>query len=167
MRIQKIVCDRCGKEIAGNPVQIMPGYVDRKTGDLWPDNNNPLPDWAEKILGKDFCVECTEKIVRYANGRLKVNPEFEQAVEEMVSNGTQKKKETVESVSMVQIDGSEEIVKDALPKEKPAGRQKLDTGKILALTKAGWSVKKIADEMGVNTQAIYDARYRLKKEGKL
>lgn len=40
-------------------------------------------------------------------------------------------------------------------------------GKVMALTKAGWSASKIADELGISAQGVYDARYRLKKEGKL
>lgn len=52
-------------------------------------------------------------------------------------------------------------------KKRTARRNKIDAGKVMALTNAGWSAAKIADEMGINTQAVYDARHRLKKEGKL
>lgn len=72
----------------------------------------------------------------------------------------------METINMAQIDVLEEMVKDAVPEEKK-GRSKIDAGKVMALTKAGWSAAKIADEMGLNTQAVYDTRYRLKKEGKL
>lgn len=66
---------------------------------------------------------------------------------------------------MAQIDRLEEMVKD-LPAEKK-GRNRIDHGKVMALTKTGWSAAQIADEMGLNVQAVYDARCRLKKEGKL
>lgn len=155
MRTVTISCDRCGKVIEGYPVCIMPEYIDRETGGIRPDDEEKIPDWAEEMLDKDFCEECTKKIVRYAIGGMKENPDFKKAVDEMV-NGSVKKK-----------DQEEEADREADPKEKPAGRQKLDAGKIMALTKAGWNAQKIAEEMGVNAQAIYDVRYRLKKEGKL
>ena len=89
MRIQKIVCDRCGKEITGYPVEIFPRYVDRECGEeSWPDRDDPLPDWAEKMRNTEFCERCTEKIVRFALGGLKENPEFEQAVQEMIKSDT-------------------------------------------------------------------------------
>jgi len=41
-------------------------------------------------------------------------------------------------------------------------RKRFDTGKLGALRKAGWSVIKIADEMGVSEQTV---RNHMKKEG--
>ncbi len=155
MRTVTISCDRCGKVIEGYPVKIVSEYVDRETGDIWPDNEKVIPEWAEKTLDKEFCVDCVQKIVRYALGGMKENPDFKKAVEDMVNDSVKKK------------DREEEADREADKKEKPAGRQKLDAGKIMALTKAGWNAQKIAEEMGVNAQAIYDVRYRLKKEGKL
>lgn len=84
MRTIMISCDRCGKEITGYPVKITPEHVGRENEELQPDNGEQLPEWAEKILDKDFCAKCTEKIVRYALGGMKENPEFKKAVEEMV-----------------------------------------------------------------------------------
>ena len=46
--------------------------------------------------------------------------------------------------------------------EKTRGRKPFDTGKLRALRNAGWSVAKIADEMGVSEQTI---RNHMKKEG--
>lgn len=158
MRTVVISCDRCGKEIKGRPVKIVPEYVDRETGDIWSDNNGRPPEWAGKILDKDFCVGCTEKVVRFALGGLKDDP---------VSgiSGDEKRNSDMEPVNMAQIDRLEAMVKDLPPEKK--GRNRIDHGKVMALTKAGWSAAQIADEMGLNVQAVYDARCRLKKEGKL
>lgn len=52
----------------------------------------------------------------------------------------------------------EETVED----QEPATKKKIDTGKIGALRKAGWSVFKIAEEMDVTVPTI---RYHLKKLG--
>ena len=62
MRIQKIVCDRCGKEITGYPVEIFPRYVDRECGEeSWPDRDDPLPDWAEKCGIQSFAKGARRK----------------------------------------------------------------------------------------------------------
>ena len=37
---------------------------------------------------------------------------------------------------------------------KKTGRPKLDTGKMVACRKAGWSIAKIADEMGCTQQTV-------------
>lgn len=61
-------------------------------------------------------------------------------------------------------EGPKEILREA-PEETPKGKPKkkvskkrshVDTGKIGALRKAGWSVAKIADEMGVSQATIYN-----------
>lgn len=85
MRTIVISCDRCGKEIKGYPVKIIPGYAGRENEDILPDDI-PFPDWGEEILAKDYCEQCAERIVRYAFGGMKKNPEFEKAVEEMMEN---------------------------------------------------------------------------------
>lgn len=41
-------------------------------------------------------------------------------------------------------------------------RKPFDTGKMIALLRAGWNVPKIADEMGVSEPTIYN---HMKKEG--
>lgn len=57
-------------------------------------------------------------------------------------------------------------------KKKPAAEKKhrkrveLDDGKILALRKAGWSLAKIADEMGVSQQTISNHLEAMKDTGK-
>lgn len=48
------------------------------------------------------------------------------------------------------------------PKKTKKTRKPFDTGKLGALRRAGWSVAKIADEMGVSEQTV---RNHMKKEG--
>ncbi len=155
MRQIRILCDRCGREVTEYPVKIVLEQADRASGDPYPDNSR-IPEWEEKISDKDFCAACTEKIVRYALGGMKKNPEFEEAVKDMMeSTASGSGREKMETVSVA--DGE----------DGKSGKSKIDTGKIMALTKAGWSAAQIADEMKINTQAVYDARYRMKKEGRL
>ena len=40
------------------------------------------------------------------------------------------------------------------PKPEPKKKVQLDMGKVKALRKAGWTLEKIADEMGVSSQTI-------------
>ena len=157
MRTVVIKCDRCGKVIEGYPVSIAAQYIDRDSGDFWPDNGEKLPDWAEKITGRDFCEKCTDKIVRYALGGMKENEEFAKAVEDMVNSTPPDKPEKNEGA----------MADSHHDKEEKPERAKIDTCKVMALTKAGWSAAKIAEEIGIGVQAVYDARYRLKKEGNL
>lgn len=142
MRTTIIKCDRCGSVIEGYPVKIIAQHIDRETGDIWPAENEHLPSWAEQIEGKDFCESCTKEIVGYALGENDKQPE--------------------ETIDMAQIDRLEEMVKGAEQKET-----KIDHGKIMALTKAGWPAAQIADEMGLSIQAVYNSRHKLKKEGRL
>ena len=56
-----------------------------------------------------------------------------------------------------------------LPKAEPAKRKRrnsINIGKIMALKNAGWSNVKIADEMGMNPQAVANAIYQHKKKCK-
>ena len=50
------------------------------------------------------------------------------------------------------------------PKKKPKKKQEkaFDMGKLKALYEGGWSVAKIADEMGVSQQTIYNKLKELK-----
>lgn len=48
---------------------------------------------------------------------------------------------------------------NAQPDPPPTGkkaRKTVDVGKLIALHNAGWSVAKIADELGVSTRAVYN-----------
>ena len=78
-------CDRCRKEITGNPVRICMEVVDRENDDYMYEAR--YPDIAEL----DFCRDCGDFIA----GRIRhfckkgapavINEDFESAVEEMVA----------------------------------------------------------------------------------
>ena len=84
-----------------------------------------LDPW-ELETGADLCRDCYKEI--------------DDMVAFMVENPT------------IHFDGGKQIV----PKDpkKQNNRAKLDIGKIGALLRAGWSMAKIADEMGVSAQTI-------------
>lgn len=59
MRVNKIICDCCGKEITGDPIMIFAERVNKETGDFVTEGNAGLyaPD-------KDFCDECFKCLER-------------------------------------------------------------------------------------------------------
>lgn len=64
MRTVKVTCDRCGQEIRGYPVQIIPEYVDGPAGDFSIDALAPC---QASQTDRHYCEPCTEQIVAYAN----------------------------------------------------------------------------------------------------
>lgn len=91
MRVTKIICDRCHEEIKGYPIEIVPHYVDRETGESTIDQCFPS-DEDVKQAGKEYCERCLAKILACANG-IADNPEFSRAVKKMIRTGesTEKK----------------------------------------------------------------------------
>lgn len=63
--IEKIICDRCGMEITGDPVRITPHYVKRKPDEQeeLEEGRNEIPVWMERMMNKEFCTECAKNLV--------------------------------------------------------------------------------------------------------
>ena len=78
----------------------------------------------------DFCEDCTKDIVSIIDYHVKV--EVEEAV----------------------IDADPEEEKPVEQPQKVPVKKAVDKGKVSALAMAGWSMKKIADEMGVSPERI-------------
>ena len=76
VKVTKIVCDHCHKEITGNPIKFFPERVDRKTGDIMTTGTVP---GAKEQHNKDYCEACTTKALAFLNG-MAINPDFEAAV---------------------------------------------------------------------------------------
>lgn len=148
MRIARITCDRCGKEIAGNPISIIPVYTDRETQYAAIDTENRAPQ-AKTQGSKDYCENCTIKILEYAN-----TPAGKEKV----------KKEVAKKETQAAAKAKASTVKDTTEKKE---RKKLDMGKVMALKEGGWTNKQIAEEMGTteNTIAVELCRYRKKLTG--
>lgn len=87
----------------------------------------------------DFCDDCMAEI------------------QEFIEN---KPKETQAAVP-------ENVEKTECAEDKRQGNgfaKKYDTGKIIALKKAGWSSDKIAEEMGMTPEQVYNQIYNYKKK---
>lgn len=64
LKIEKIICDRCGREITEDPIRITPHYVarDSKSREV-EEGRNELPYWRQRLMDKDFCKECANACV--------------------------------------------------------------------------------------------------------
>lgn len=123
--MRKIICDRCGADITAAEKT---GYISMN----WRAarggdlvSKNPYEDC-------DFCQACMEDIVKVIDFKAVAVPEEPEADPDP------------EEVEVV-----EKIKQTPAPKKKP-----IDKGKVFALNKAQWPIKKIADEMGVSTVRI-------------
>lgn len=99
----------------------------------------------------DFCEECYALAAAALECWMcEEEPELE---EEEPEKETEEEKEEPEEEEE-QPEPLGEVVKK---------RKELDRGKIMALTRAGWDARKIADEMGCTQQTVYQVRYLAKK----
>lgn len=128
-------CDKCGKEITDTVYSPI-------WGELYPaadENYNRDGD----IINVDVCEACKDEAEKMIFGLF--HPE-----EEAETEITENDKNSEESDENAQIPPENE--------EKPTRgngrRSDLDDGKILALRRAGWSLAKIAEEMGVSQGTI-------------
>ncbi len=159
MKLTKILCDRCGEyvEAQENYVQIIPRFINANMVSLPIDQ---LPIWLCEIMNKDFCIDCAHEIIRDALGSTKVNEEFVKAMQKMGQSSSSSLDEKAEDDDCdgTNTDSGEEQIKT---------RTRIDVGKVMALRKAGWSVKQIAEEFSVSVQAVYMVINKLKEEGRL
>lgn len=135
----KYFCDRCGKEL--NRERRI-GYIavntrDKAEGELMDDN---------EFEDCHYCSSCTNDIKRFVRT---IPAERAQNILEN-KNNVEKSEIPVEH---------KEADADGLKK-----RKNIDTGKILALRKAGWPVKEIAAEMNLSPQQVSNQIYLHKKK---
>lgn len=151
----KYYCDRCGADMSRERVL---GYISLNTKDK-----------AEKELREDnefekwhFCKNCMYDIRRYVRAHpVKTceepsqNEEKRDQNEEKCDQNEEKRSEPAESGVK-----QPETVQDQ-KESKP--QKRIDTGKIMALKKAGWRNKDIADEMHMTPNEVASAIYLYKK----
>lgn len=121
------ICDKCGREIEGNPYRV--------AVDELPVETVGCPRHCPEMDGMHFCRDCVDTLVDLIRCHLKPNTENEDP-----------ELESTEEVATSQPD----------PPEK-SPKRKLDLGKVRALRNAGWSIKAIAEEMQYSDKAIYRA----------
>lgn len=126
--MKKIIytCDKCGKEIGGAPIKLIPASYDEQ-GDVMEIESDDLGGKVLKLQRCDFCESC------FSNICTQIIPDQEEDDDE--------EEETAEAVE---------------DKPKKGGKMTpLDTGKIKALFLDGWKAPQIAEELRCSEPAVY------------
>ena len=156
MREWKIICDHCGVEISGNPFQSVNERVGR-------EQDAPVIDPEESFI-LDLCEACADelrswKLIRTNTGTLpekEDKPDPADLAEQIVNE--------------LYKDASGSADPEESPEAPPKARKiqsKVDLGKIIALKKAGWTYKQIADEMKLTEKQVGNYLYNAKKRGQI
>ena len=152
---QVVVCDRCGKEI---PEGKKIGYV------AVFQRTEPMGDFVgnNEFSDMDFCEECLCEITKFVAVKTEM-PEMAKK-EKLIVPAINEMLYTEANVQKKPNDARKEHkVKTDVAAVAPAQSSKrIDYGKIKALSDAGWNAAKIAEEMGMTPQAVYDAKYKIK-----
>lgn len=122
--MRKIICDRCGRDIT--PLEKL-GYIAVN----WRSSKTGDLTGDNPYEAHDYCPACMEEILRVID--------FKAAAPEADPDPGEP----------AEAEAVDEIKQAPAPKKKP-----IDKGKVFALNKAQWPIKKIADEMGVSTVRI-------------
>ena len=159
-RIIYIKCDRCGKQFMPDTTHRV-GFIGFKWRDVETDD---LLDDANPFEEKDFCERCMEDIGRYIEGAV-IEEEAPPEVEVVIPKHDEPaEEEPAEDGGEAPQNGGEPS-EEPKPKKNPPKKKGVDTGKIKALSDAGWSKAKIADEMGISVKAVYYHLDKIKQQG--
>ena len=102
-----------------------------------------------KICGTYYPVETWVRIYDYLNADL-----LEPKEDLQEPKGEQQKPKAVALIPKKVVAGS-------------GSRKPIDTGKLIALAKAGWTKEKIAEELQISVATVYNYLKKAREEGKL
>lgn len=148
------ICDRCKKRLFDDEKMELMAVICK--GEL-------------KIM--DFCGKCMADVARYVTCA-EESPDRKsgevKALEAVSQNGNTENRDGTEEKetrrSEKKAGKKTEKKTAAVPKPQKQPHRKMDYGKILALSNAGWDNAKIADEMGMTPQQVSNAKYVAKKK---
>lgn len=84
MKVVKYICDKCGKEINGSVMAIVPEILDENNAEFLDSSFDDLI--MQSQADRHYCRRCVERVFRFANSLAATeNPEFKEAVENMIS----------------------------------------------------------------------------------
>ena len=156
MREWKIVCDKCGVEITGNPFAVMLERVGR-------EENAPVIGETYEL---DLCESCADELRSWKMVHESTGVVPEQSTPDL------EEKEISEELPEREEDAPEEKQTEELPPPKaPKTTRKktkggtVDIGKMAALRNAGWTYKQIAEEMKLTEKQVGNYLYNAKKRG--
>ena len=129
-----------------------------------------------EICGTFYQAERWIQIYEYLNADILVPKEDLQEPKDEAENNSRKQqqKTAAENDSKPVADDTKPTANNNKPVKKVTagsgkrGRESMvDTGKLIALAKAGWSREKIADELKVSVATVYGHLKKAREEGKL
>lgn len=146
MRKTIFICDRCGKEVKGDVIQLGNRTLENESG------GEMYRNW-----GAELCQDCYKEIsdmttwmgehpdVHFSGGIIKYGQEAppEPAPEEPVKEDPPKANKA-ERIRQSKVRGGQNRKKD------------LDLGKMGALLRAGWKIKDIAAELHCSETTVYN-----------
>ena len=182
MKVNKIMCDRCGKEITGNPIRIFPEVVDRESDTIL--IGTVKSDWDGTMLNHDYCDECIEKIMRFAKGDMEglekdVVIKIKEPTEEELEGIKRAMKDMPPRVTMVAPKEPTVVVVTAkpepapkpkvIPKAKPTETYDSNPQKptVKDLILQGKSKVEVVKLTGCKAATYDQTKYTLKKKGLL
>lgn len=94
MRVTMIKCDICKKEIEGNPFKFSVAQEDRTNAGELLDLQGEYMDESVKLYDYDYCPSCVRRMMRRLMGKPAItDPDFDQAVDEMIRESKEEKTE--------------------------------------------------------------------------
>lgn len=158
MREWKITCDHCGVEISGNPFAVSIERVGRE------EDASTINQEEAFVL--DLCEVCVDelrswKLAHVNTGVLPEKEDKPDPVDHAEQIVNELFKDAPESAD------PEEAPGDTAPPKSRKIQSKVDLGKIIALKKAGWTYKQIADEMKLTEKQVGNYLYNAKKRGQI
>lgn len=151
----KYFCDRCGNDMTEEKRKgfISVNTKDKEYGHTLEDNE--FESWI-------FCKKCIGDIRKYVRTLPLKSSQNEKKCDQTGKECDQTDEKCGDSGKN---DGKvQESVSDSDESENKSGRKKYDVGKIMALKKAGWKVKDIADEMKMTPQQVSNQIYLYNKK---
>ena len=154
MREWKIICDKCGVEITGNPFAVKLERVGR-------EEDAPIIGETYEL---DLCENCVDELQSWKAVHVSVGVVPEQKTPDPGE------RENFGELPEKEEDIPEEKQTEELPPLKQTTRKKtkggtVDIGKMTALRNAGWTYKQIAEEMKLTDKQVSNYLYNAKKRG--
>lgn len=145
MRIKMIKCDICKKEIEGNPYKFSVCQEDRESVGTLLDLEGEVLDRSMELYDYDYCPSCIRRMMRRLMGKPAIiNPEFDQAVDEMIKEGKEDKTEDPEQEEaddiQKQIQELQERIQEKIQDEETEPEQKEEKSVLMYFdqAKAAW-----------------------------
>ena len=142
------------------PYEYIMQMATGKSGELQAYKDTGLTPDKIRDIDTEYAKLCKQvEELKAENKDLLLSLEQYQNTSEVDSTATVANEATTDTQGVI-----EEKSGDTEGGDAQSGRKKIDIGKIMALKKAGWKIKDIADEMRMEPSAVSNAIWRYNKQ---